>query len=671
MLSNPGFIGDFLRGIFTALDNLGYFFLGGIFNIFFSIASAELFQGEVFNTFFERIQLILGVFMVFRLSITLLQIIVNPDMYKDKQSGAASLVRRVAVMLILLSVIVPITIPEEATNENPLNEKIASNGILFGFLYQIQESIVENNILGQLILGIDTGESGSGLETGGMRNVGQVLTSQVAQSFVTPTPKNDSAEVDRTNFEDNAACPDIVRPYYNPLVTSGAIMDHVNSTCNSNGEVYAFDYTILGGFIVSVVMTIIVIGFTLDIAVRSIKLGILRLIAPIPIISYISPGQEKDGAFGNWVKTLTSTYLSLFVRLVIIYFGIYLIIILRNGELINTDGLSALAKIFVYIGILIFMKEAPKFFQDMLGLKGDGKLFSGIGTMLGAAALTGGLAGSAIGSFRTGMSEGKELGYGTGRSVLRGIGAGAGGLLGGAFVGTKALATADKNAPSAVMAAMQKRNAMRGTGSTLLGRVGSNASAMFLGSSLGGKAAQKAELFDSLTKAAQSHKSMVEDEALKSTTAEGTLSYLDHMGSTQSLSANYQDFYSQYEAAKAAGKNTFSFTDSAGRSHVISTKSINANRLEDFKQSQATNYLASADGKSNVKIAGTAKDLEYAAAKVDMKIDAYKYGGTPADKVKGIKGVIGASINEARAVKSDPRTQWKIANDKATNNNNK
>ena len=411
MLSNPGFIGDFLRGIFTALDNLGYFFLGGIFNIFFSIASAELFQGEVFNTFFERIQLILGVFMVFRLSITFLQIIVNPDMYKDKQSGAASLVRRVAVMLILLSVIVPITIPEEATNENPLNEKIASNGILFGFLYQIQESIVENNILGQLILGIDIGESGAGLETGGMRNVGQVLTSQVAQSFVTPTLNEGYDTVSEENFEEAAACPDIVRPYYNPLVTSGAIMNHITETCDSNGEVYAFDYTILGGFIVSVVMTIIVIGFTLDIAVRSIKLGILRLIAPIPIISYISPGQEKDGAFGNWVKTLTSTYLSLFVRLVIIYFGIYLIIILRNGELINTDGLSALAKIFVYIGILIFMKEAPKFFQDMLGLKGDGKLFSNVAPIaaaagIGAGALAAGTISAATGNgFMAGASQ--------------------------------------------------------------------------------------------------------------------------------------------------------------------------------------------------------------------------------------------------------------------------
>ena len=493
MFSNPGFIGDFLRGIFTALDNLGYFFLGGIFNIFFSIASAELFQGEVFNDFFERIQLILGVFMVFRLSITLLQIIVNPDMYKDKQSGAASLVKRVAVILILLSVIVPITIPEEATKENPLNEKIASNGILFGFLYQIQESIVENNILGQLILGIDTGESGNGLETGGMRNVGQVLTTQVAQSFVTPTLNEGYDTVSEENFEEAAACPDIVRPYYNPLVTSGAIMNHINSTCNSNGEVYAFDYTILGGFIVSIVMTIIVIGFTLDIAVRSIKLGILRLIAPIPIISYISPGQEKDGAFGNWVKTLTSTYLSLFVRLVIIYFGIYLIIILRNGELINTDGLSALAKIFVYIGILIFMKEAPKFFQDMLGLKGDGKLFSGIGTMLGAAALTGGLAGSTVTGIKAGWQEGQEFRDGattTGGRILRGglsVGraAIAGGFagLGGAYVGAKTLATTDKKVPGAVYSAMQRNMTRRAAHSTLLGRGWDKFSSAMTGSS--------------------------------------------------------------------------------------------------------------------------------------------------------------------------------------------
>ena len=352
--NDPSFISEFLRGFFSILDSIGYFFLNGIFNIFFTIANASFFQGDVINTFYSRVQMILGIFMTFRLTLTFLEIIVNPDLYKDNQKGAASLVKRIAIMLVLLSVIVPIDI--QNTNGNPLNEQIKNNGILFGFLYQFQNSVVEDNILGKLILGSGTASTASnsgGLQLNGMQNVGDVITSDIAKAFITPTLNDGYDDITAANYEEGAACPDIVGPYFNPLVTSGAIMDHINSTCNSNGEVYAFDYTILGGFIVSVVMTIIVIGFTLDIAVRSIKLGILRLIAPIPIISYISPGQEKDGAFGNWVKTLTSTYLSLFVRLVIIYFGIYLIIILRNGELINTDGLSALAKIFVYIGGII------------------------------------------------------------------------------------------------------------------------------------------------------------------------------------------------------------------------------------------------------------------------------------------------------------------------------
>ena len=68
---------------------------------------------------------------------------------------------------------------------------------------------------------------------------------------------------------------------------------------------------------------------------------------------------------------------------------------------------------------------------------------------------------------------------------------------------------------------------------------------------------------------------------------------------------------------------------------------------------------------------GTATDLEYAASKVDMNIDPYQYGGKPTDEIKGIKGVIGASINEARKIKSDARMQYKIQDDKAINNTNK
>ena len=676
---DPGIFSNFFRWFFSLLDGIGYFFLGGIFNVFFTIANAQFFQGDVINTFYTRIQMILGIFMIFRISITLLQIIVNPDVFKDKQKGAGSIVMRIAVMLVLLTLIVPIEGISES-DSNPLNQQIRTNGILFGFLNQVQNTVVQDNVLGKLILGYNVDEDGSNLQLNGLDSVGDVLTAEIAHAFITPT-LNDDADanvvITSENYEEVTACPTDIAPSLNPAVTSGALLDHINDTCmGDDGETYAFEYIGFGGLVCSIVMTIIVIGFTLDIAVRAIKLALLRLIAPIPIISYISTGQEKDGAFGNWVKTLTSTYLSLFIRLIIIYFGIYLIILLRNGELVTWVDTSVLANIFVIIGILVFMKEAPKFFQDMLGIKGDGKLFSGIGTMLGAAALAGGLAGSVIGSARTGWSEGQELGYGTGKKLLRAVGAGAGGLFGGAFAGTKALATADKKQASAVFAAMQKRQALRGTGSTWFGRTKSGASALFLGSSLGGRASKQVELYDSLTKAAQAHKSMVEDEALKDTNALGYLKYIDtNTGKEETMVMNYREFEGMYESARAAGEKVMAFTDAAGNKVSLDVGRMNANRLNDFKESQSTAWLIDQYTKKpedrNAKVVGTATDLEYAASKVDMNIDPYQYGGKPTDEIKGIKGVIGASINEARKIKSDARMQYKIQDDKAINNTNK
>lgn len=484
--SDPGFVANFFRAFFAILDRIGYFFLGGIFNIFFTVANADFFQSDVINTFYSRIQMILGILMIFRISITLLQIILNPDMFKDKQKGAGSLIKRIALMLVMLTLIVPLNISD--TNGNPLNEQFKSNGILFGFLYQFQNSVVDDNVLGKLILGSNTAnttENEGGVELPGMSAVGDVITAEVAKAFITPASSDGSTEITEANYETAASCPDVVDSYFSPLVSSGALLDHVNDTCDNSGEVYAFSYTGFGGIVCAIVMTIIIIGFTLDIAVRAIKLALLRLIAPVPIISYISPGQEKDGAFGNWVKTLTSTYLGLFIRLIIIYFGIYLIIMLREGTLVvwpETESVltSALAKIFIIIGILVFMKDAPKFFQDMLGIKGDGKLFSGIGTMLGAAALTGGLAGSVVTGVRAGWQEGQEfrdkaqstpgkIGRGA-LSVLRAGASGVAGGIGGAVVGGITLATTDKKVPGAVYSAMQRNMTRRAAHSTLFGR---------------------------------------------------------------------------------------------------------------------------------------------------------------------------------------------------------
>ena len=290
MFSEPGWLNDFLRTIFAGLDNVGYFFVEGIFNVFFTIVNADLFSGSLINQFYTRIQMILGILMIFRISITLLQMIVNPDMFKDKQKGAGSLVKRVAVMLVLLSMIVPIEGISE-NDPNDLNQQIRSNGILFGFLYQFQNSVIQDNVLGKLILGsnVDSIPEGESSDIGNMSDVGAVMSSTVAKAFIKPTLKSDAPDEINTqeDYQANIACPgeeggDVgARPYFESLLRASTLVNHVNDTCQSDGEeVYVFDYTILGGLVSSIIMTIIIIGFTLDIAVRAIKLAILRLIAP-------------------------------------------------------------------------------------------------------------------------------------------------------------------------------------------------------------------------------------------------------------------------------------------------------------------------------------------------------------------------------------------------------
>ena len=668
--NDPGFLADFCRGFLAILDSIGYFFLGGIFNIFFIVANASFFQGDVIDTFYSRIQMILGIFMIFRLTITFLQVIVNPDLFKDKQKGAASLVKRIAIMLILLSVIVPIDIPN--TDNNPLNEQISKNGILFGLLYQVQNSVVEDNILGKLILGYNLETDGNLQLGGGMSSVGDVITSQIARTFITPTLNDgydDVAEITENNVEEATKCPTDARSYMNTSVTSGALLDHINDTCDSSGtETYAFNYTGFGGVVVAIVMTIIIVGFTLDVAVRAIKLALLRLIAPIPIISYISPGQEKDGAFGNWVKTLTSTYLSLFIRLIIIYFGIYLIILLREGNLVTWIGTSnfitsALANIFIIIGILVFMKDAPKFFQDMLGIKGDGKLFSGIGTMLGAAALTGGLVGSVATGARAAWEENKmakrPAWMGVGGAITSGITSGFGGL----FTGAKTLATTDKKVPSSVMAAMQKRNAMRASHSTLPGRISSGAFGMFTGRTLAERDQQILDLNKTAASEAKNLKGLIEEEALKFgdygtvTVSDGFNDYTDNF--------NYEDLVAAMNGKDVNGNFKYNGTD-------YNVSMFNKNIMEEIKKQQAIRYTQGhvADGVddkdkyiNNGKIRSQKRTTDYAFSQAGGKAAA-TYGDGNYEK-------LGPSIGAATEATTDMSTNIKNIKHRANHNANK
>ena len=517
-------ITDIIRKFLSILDIPAYALLGLVYELFFNVASADLFSNDTIMKFYGRVQIILGVFMMFHLAMTILKGIVTPDnFFKDSGEGSGpNLIVRIVTALILLTVLMPISIPGA---KNEYERQINNNGILFGTLYSLQYRILSNNTLGRLILGTNDGDSTFVATDEGedseLKKASRVFTSTILKGFyrinLIPEEERDMSYVaegkDAATINDNRVCTDIdddaLAAYTRIDANPGDIISMVNLTCDSQAKPgflnsmwtgfqkltgtskYVFTYTPLLSFIVPVIFVFILLSFTIDVAVRAVKLAVLRLIAPIPIISYMDPKGSKDGAFSAWVKTLTSTYLDLFIRLAAVYFVIFLIQDMIVNGLVMDAG-SGILKVFTYIaiwiGLFVFAKEAPKFIKEVLGLKGDvGKLFGGFGNLFGAGATAIGTIGSfnaaRTASLMADQTNGKDYKslFNRGKHIVAGI---AGGFSG-AATGFAAWQGAKDHEGKAVFDAINKRNAADiahgDSGSTLFGRIGATGARLFQG----------------------------------------------------------------------------------------------------------------------------------------------------------------------------------------------
>ena len=99
---------DIIRLLFSTLDRPFYALLGIIYQLFFNVASADLFSNELIMKFYGRVQIILGVFMMFQLVMTILRGIVNPDSF-TKDKGAGTLITRIVTALIIMTLLMPIS----------------------------------------------------------------------------------------------------------------------------------------------------------------------------------------------------------------------------------------------------------------------------------------------------------------------------------------------------------------------------------------------------------------------------------------------------------------------------------------------------------------------------------------------------------------------------------
>ena len=406
ILSLGSLIEKLFRNIFFLIDSVVYNMIPKIYNLLITIAkTSPLSQADIADMA-SRVYKLLAVFMIFKVTFSLIMYVVNPDDFSDKSKGVSKLITNIVISLGML-VLTP---------------------YIFSLAYQFQEIILTKNTLGTVIFGDMDAENSTIIDS-----AGEQMAYIAIRPFITPNldyfdcaqPYYTTVGTDNKKknvlskacfgFEDvnsindsNASCDpnaasnseqkvlcdaaeatgstdkyltqEIVDNYalglqygsHNLLLRRNTVTAYVKTKDNKT-EDFAFDYVFGISTVVGIIILLFLISTCMDVGLRSIKLAFLQLIAPIPILSYVDPKSGKEGMFKKWYQMAFKTYLSLFVRILALYFAIY--IIGKIGRLVDViDGSyvsSCLVEIFIIIGALMFAKNFIKILEA-LGIKFDG-----------------------------------------------------------------------------------------------------------------------------------------------------------------------------------------------------------------------------------------------------------------------------------------------------------
>ena len=361
----------FLRDIFIRIDAIVYGILEQIFQLIINLANFDLFSAGVLDEFAKRIYLILGLVMVFKLILSFIQILIDPDKISDKESGVANILKRVVISMILI-VLVP---------------------SIFSFAKQLQNRVLP--LIPKVVLGIPLDVDDSQISYNATTTDPIAKLEDEQGNVMVSTGKLMAYYSFLPFFYYNSGCEGLgtlngtTSPDKSMNVEIYSVSDavpHVNDkdgACSSTEDGYNYNYRYIISTLVGAYMVYVLVTVALKIAIRTIKFGLCQLVAPIPIASYIDPKSSKK-AFDNWVSTSVKVYLDLFMRLIVVYFIIYVFRLLFDNEkffeVLGKYGAfqGLLVALFIIVGLLYFAQEMPKFVSDMLGVP-DG--FSDIGDM--------------------------------------------------------------------------------------------------------------------------------------------------------------------------------------------------------------------------------------------------------------------------------------------------
>jgi hypothetical protein len=404
------FFENMFRNIFFFLDRIIYGFIPALYNFIEILAKQQLLSQPTIQKFANNVYALLAIFMLFRLAFVLLNAIIDPDKLTSKDKGFGKIMTRFITGIFLI-IIIPWA---------------------FDYAFRLQDMILEKDIMTRVVFGADAQKSATAGDTLARTTLSGFYYCNDNSKDMTPVQATDGEGNPIVDVNGNPVyvykC-DLAAAYDQAFPSSttvgGGSWTQLSNNLNlmdSNGD-YKYHYSAGISTACGIVILLMLITFSFDVALRVVKLAFLQLMTPIAVVGYIEPGGKR---FNTWLQMCISTFLNLFIRLLALSIASFIITLVDpnkftpvdlSGAPLQSFMMSSFVRIFIIIGSLLFVKEGPKMLSDILGIKE-----AGIGSInplskLKSVPFIGGAAAAGVG-----------IGAGL---AMKGAGGGVGALVGG------------------------------------------------------------------------------------------------------------------------------------------------------------------------------------------------------------------------------------------------
>ena len=367
-----------ISSISDTFISIGIWIVSGIykiaswaFEVFLVLATGQIVDSEKYTALVNNFYLLLGIILLFFLAFSLLKGMVNPD---DQKQGTST-VKKIVINLVISAIL------------------MALLPTIFGFLYDFQTSfITKYNVIGRFF-GYGSLSDTSGnytnnveIEQGAFQIVNGVYT-----AFFNVNKDECGNEI--SSSEDLFNCQNSIFAeesfWFARWRNSNSFAAAIQSV-NETGEFNAYndfsknvedgeiDFNFFLSLIAGLFLIYIAVSFCFDMALRMVKLVFYQIIAPIPIFARVIPEGPLSKSFDNWVKATLACYFEVYTRIFVFYFVVYLCVAMLGSDFINNQLyqfnpiIGLLGKAFLLMGMVMFMKQAPKLLSEVTGIKTDG-----------------------------------------------------------------------------------------------------------------------------------------------------------------------------------------------------------------------------------------------------------------------------------------------------------